>query len=155
MPSAKTLSLRALNRALLARQWLLRRQRATAAMAVEHLVGLQAQNTLPPYLALWSRLDGFEKQHLTRLLLERKAVRLALMRSTLHLVTARDCLALRPVMQRALERGFHTGSPFGRRLGDFDYTALAEAARTLFEAQPQTTNDAGKQLKSRWPRHDA
>jgi hypothetical protein len=155
MRSAKTLSPRALNRALLARQWLLRRRRASATKAIEHLVGLQAQNTLPPYLALWSRLEGFEKQRLSALLRGRKAVRLALMRSTLHLVTARDCVTLRPVMQRALERGFHIGSPFARRLGAFDYAALTEAARALFETRPQTAREAGTQLEARWPKHDA
>jgi hypothetical protein len=144
-----------LNRALLARQWLLERRREKAARAIEHLVGLQAQNTQPPYLGLWSRLKGFEKEELSALLLKRRAVRLALMRSTIHLVTARDCLVLRPVMQPAIERGFHKGSPFGRKLGDFDYASLAVAARELFAKQPYTTSEVGEQLRVRWPKHDA
>jgi hypothetical protein len=155
VPHDTTLSVRALNRALLARQWLLERQRATASKAIEHLVGLQAQNTQPPYFALWSRLKGFDPRALSTLLLERKAVRLALMRSTIHLVTGRDCLKLRPVLQRSLERVFHTGSPFGKRLGDFDYSALTQAARALFLEQPRTTSEVGKLLRERWPRCDA
>jgi hypothetical protein len=150
-----TLSQRALNRALLARQWLLARRRERAARAIEHLVGLQAQNPQPPYLGLWSRLEGFEQAELSALLLKRRAVRLALMRSTIHLVTARDCLVLRPVMQSAIERGFHKGSPFGRKLGDFDYPALAKAALKLFAEQPYTTSEVGERLRARWPKHDA
>lgn len=57
---------------------------------LEQLVGLQAQNTASPYVALWSRLDGFRVEELSRLLRARRAVRLALFRSTVHLVTARD-----------------------------------------------------------------
>ncbi len=51
---------RDLNRATLARQLLLEPSTMAATNAVEHLVGLQAQNPLDPYLALWSRLDNFD-----------------------------------------------------------------------------------------------
>jgi hypothetical protein len=152
---ATTLSLLQRNRALLARQWLLGRQRATPARAIEHLVGLQAQNTQPPYVGLWSRVAGFQRDALGKLLLTRRAVRLALMRSTIHLVTARDCLALRPVLQPALTRGFHVGSPFSRRLGALDYGELVDAARRLFEEKPRTTSEVGRLLGERWPRRDA
>jgi hypothetical protein len=53
------LSTRALNRALLARQWLLARVKRPISVTLEQLVGLQAQNTPPPYIALWTRLEGF------------------------------------------------------------------------------------------------
>ena len=106
-PRPRRLTLRALNRALLARQWLLARVRRGASAAVEHLVGLQAQNTPSPYLALWSRLEGFRAEDLSRLLRARRAVRLALFRSTIHLVTARDCSrcarsCVQPMLERAL-----------------------------------------------------
>ncbi|WNZ61042.1 crosslink repair DNA glycosylase YcaQ family protein [Myxococcus sp. MxC21-1] len=102
---AQVLGQRALNRALLQRQWLLQRSRAGVMEALEHLVGLQAQATHPPYGALWTRLNGFQQEALTRLVIERQVVRAGMMRGTLHLVTARDCLALRPVLQPALDRG--------------------------------------------------
>ena len=94
---------RALNRATLERQLLLRRSELPVLDAVKHLVGLQAQEPLNPYTALWSRLDGFRPEALARLLEERQVVRLAVMRSTVHLVTADDCLVLRPLMQPVLD----------------------------------------------------
>jgi hypothetical protein len=147
----RTLTIRALNRALLARQWLLRRVRRAVPAALEHLVGLQAQNTPSPYLALAARIDGFRPDDLTRLLVSRRAVRLALFRSTIHLVTARDCLTLRPVVAPALERALLKSSPFGRRLAGVDLAALAAAGRALTERAPQTTSELGAQLAARWP----
>ena len=100
---AEVLSDRALGRATLARQMLLDRVAVPVLDAVEHLVGLQAQEPPDPYLALWSRLQGFRPETLAALLLERRVVRIALMRSTIHLVSAEDCLVLRPVMQPVID----------------------------------------------------
>ena len=98
------LSLRALNRATLARQLLLARSSKSALDAIEHLVGMQAQAPFAPYYGLWSRLDDFSGEELSGLLTERKAVRVVLMRGTIHLVTACDCHRLRPLVQPALDR---------------------------------------------------
>jgi hypothetical protein len=71
MASVQVLSLRAVNRALLARQMLLEREvlpagqpdrTARVVQAIEHLVGLQAQAPFPPYYGLHSRLDGFRPE---------------------------------------------------------------------------------------------
>ena len=92
------LSLRTLNRALLQRQLLIERSAMTAQEAVAHLIGLQAQAVNPPYVGLWTRLARFTVDDLGGLLLDRKLVRMALMRSTIHLVTGDDCLGLRPLV---------------------------------------------------------
>jgi hypothetical protein len=98
--TSQVLSLRAVNRALLARQLLLDRQVLAAAepdraaqvvQAIEHLVGLQAQAPFPPYYGLHSRLDGLRPGDLAALITDRRVVRIALMRGTIHLVSARDC----------------------------------------------------------------
>ena len=84
------LSLRELNRALLARQMLLERQKLGAVAAVERLAGLQAQWAPSPYVALWSRLAGFTRDALVRPIDRGEIVKATLMRATLHLVSARE-----------------------------------------------------------------
>jgi DNA glycosylase AlkZ-like len=136
----------ALNRALLERQLLLRRVDMPVSAALEDLVGLQAQAPMPPYYALWSRLDGFDLHELGRMLTDREAVRLTLMRGTVHLVTVRDALALRPLIQHVIER-VHKGS-FGRRMDGVDPTRLAAAADELLAEEPLTARELGRRLVS-------
>lgn len=129
-----TLTTRALNRALLARQLLLERTEMPVSEALEHLVGLQAQNPRDPYLSLWARSEAFDPERLSELLANRRAVRISLMRSTIHLVTARDALAIRPVLQRWLERNLYKATPFGRQIEGIDLEALTAAGREQLDA---------------------
>ncbi len=101
----RTLSQLELNRALLARQLLLSRQRLSLADALEQTAGLQAQSAPAMYVGLWTRLEGFARPTLTRALEQRRVVLGTLMRSTLHLVAAADywpfALAIRRPRRRA------------------------------------------------------
>ena len=146
------LSPRILNRALLERQLLLRREHVGVADALAHLVGLQAQNPNAPYIALWTRLAEFDPEDLSELVTARKVVRVALMRWTLHAVTTRDCLAIRPVVQPVIESRMKAG--FGRHLADVDCDALVSRGRTLVEQEPRTFGDVGRLLASEWPGHE-
>ena len=160
MASVQVLSLRAVNRALLARQMLLDRPRLPAAgpertaqvvQTIEHLVGLQAQAPFPPYYGLHSRLDGFLPEDLATLITNRSVVRIALMRGTIHLVSARDCLPLRQLVQPAIERGMR--GAFGKQLAGVNPGELAAAGRRLVETEPMSFAQLGHLLAAHWPDH--
>ena len=96
----RVLTRRELNRALLARQLLLRREPATPIEVMERLVGMQAQEPPDPYVALWSRIEDFGPLVLSADLEARRAVRaVGLLRGTIHLVSARDCAQIRPLVE--------------------------------------------------------
>jgi hypothetical protein len=158
--SQVVLSQRALNRALLSRQLLLDRvelpaeagrRRATVIATIEHLIGLQAQAPFPPYYGLWSRLGGFRPDDLATLITDRSVVRIAVMRGTIHVVSARDCLPLRRLLQPVLDRGLR-GS-FGKQLAGVDAGTVAAAGRDLVDAEPMTFSALGERLAERWPDH--
>jgi Winged helix DNA-binding domain len=142
-----TLDRRALNRALLGRQLLLRRVELPVSEAVEHLLGLQAQSVPPTYYGLWSRIEGFDPHELGRMLTDREAVRMTLMRGTVHLVTVRDALLLRPLVQVVIERS-HSGA-FGRRMGGADLGELERAVREELDGEALHARELGRRLVAR------
>jgi hypothetical protein len=148
----RTLSRKALNRATLDRQLLLRRASMPMLDALEHLVGLQAQTPHTWYHGLWTRLEEFDPTRLAELLTGREVVRMALMRSTIHLVTARDCTFLRPLLQPMIERGM--SATFGRDLAGIDAEKLIAAGRELVEERPMIFSELGRALAQRWPDRD-
>jgi hypothetical protein len=145
---------RALNRALLERQLLLGRHEVSAFEAVEHLVGLQAQAPDPPYIGLWTRLAGFRSGELSRMIVDRRAVRVALMRNTVHLVTAEDCLKLRPLVQSTIGRNLYTGNAQRAAVKQIDAAELVTAGRAVLEERPLTAKELGGLLRERWPEQD-
>ncbi|MFF7066979.1 winged helix DNA-binding domain-containing protein [Streptomyces pseudovenezuelae] len=149
--SAPVLGIRALNRATLDRQLLLRRSGLSAKAAVGHLLGLQAQNVKPPYHALAARLDGFTPEALSRLMADREVVRIVTMRSTIHTHTAEDCLTLRPLVQPARDREL---TNFRKGLDGVDLDRLAVLARELVEAEPRTMKQLREALLAEWPDAD-
>ncbi len=152
--TAELLSRRALNRATLERQLLLRRAKRPVLGAVEHLVGLQAQLPQNPYLGLWSRLDGFRPEELSALFLEREVVRIVLMRATLHLVSARDCLVLRPLAQPVLDRELARHPEYAPFLERADVEAVMTHARSLLAERPLTGRELRAALAERFPDDD-
>lgn len=150
--SPPLLSARALNRALLSRQLLLERARMPAIAAIEKLAGMQSQAPHPPYIGLRSRLAGFHHKELSKLITDRSVVRLSMMRSTIHLVTAQDALALRPLFQPVMERALK--GAYGKRLEGLDLAEVVAAGRALVEARPLTLGDLGAALRDRWPDRD-
>lgn len=128
---------RALGRATLDRQLLLRREHRGVTDVVRDLVGLQAQVPAVPYLALWTRLDGFAPEDLAGPMRRRELVRAPLMRTTIHTVTADDAVALRPLVQPVLERTF-ASTTWGQRLRGHDLAGPFEVAVGLVEERPRT-----------------
>ncbi|MGI5459145.1 winged helix DNA-binding domain-containing protein [Streptomyces sp. CA-249302] len=149
--TAPVLGTCALNRATLARQLLLERSPLTAEAAIEHLLGLQAQNVKPPYYALAARLDGFAPERLSRLMADREVVRIVTMRSTIHTHTAADCLTLRPLVQPARDREL---TNFRKGLEGVDLDRLATLARELVETEPRTMKQLREALLTEWPTAD-
>jgi winged helix DNA-binding protein len=153
--SVEVLSRRALNRATLARQLLLERSPLRPLEAVERLVGLQAQEPLNPYTALWSRLDGFRPESLAALLEERRVVRIAVMRSTVHLVSSDDCLVLRPLMQPVLDAELARHREFSPLLHGVDLAPVLAYARAALGRRPLSGTELRAMLAKRFPERDA
>jgi hypothetical protein len=141
-----------LNRALLARQLLLQRTERDPLEVIEHLVGLQAQEPLDPYTGLWSRIDAFDPRSLATALEDKRVVRLALQRSTIHLVTAADALTLRPALQIVQERTLN--GTFGRALEGLDLGQVAADGRKLLEQRPRAFGELGKELAKTYDGRD-
>lgn len=153
MAVSETLSRRALGRATLARQMLLAREKVPTLKAVERLVALQAQWPRPPFLGLWCRLQGFERSHLVSLLRKRQVVRATFVRATLHLVTAKDFLALRSSLQPMLDAGLE--AVLRDRAKGLDASRLAAQARRFLAKGPRTFEEVRQHLAESAPRADA
>jgi hypothetical protein len=150
--STQTLSLRHLNRTLLARQLLLERANLPVPAAISQLAGLQAQVQNPPYIGLWTRLHNFQKENLTVAMEAKAVVRATLMRSTIHLLTSDDYLAFRPALQPALRRALNAF--FGARARALTPEPLIEAARDFFRTHPRTFTELRAMLGEIAPDQD-
>jgi hypothetical protein len=130
----RVLTLRELNRTLLLRQLLLRRERLSPVRAIERLAGLQAQEPRAPYIALWARLADFERASLERALRRDAVIKATLMRATLHLVGARDY----PFFRAAIAGAARTIRTRGT---DPPPAAAVRKAIVLAGKQPQTRRE--------------
>lgn len=147
------LTRRELNRATLARQLLLAREDRPPLEAIAHLVGLNAQDPDPPYVALWSRLERFAIDDLTALMAGRSAVRGTFLRGTQHTVTAGDYRWIRPLLQPMLER--LQRSAFRRATEGIDLPALLAGARAVIRSADGVTRpELGRALAGLHPGYD-
>src|SRR5688572_33445845 len=113
---------------------------------------MQAQAPFPPYFGLWTRLEGFRPDDLAQLIETRQVVRASLMRGTIHLVTARDCLAWRPLVEPIYAR-LLTGSsnPIARNVAGLPVEEIIAFGRALLAERPRTGAELGPLLRARWP----
>lgn len=142
---------RTLNRTLLDRQLLLRRHDRRPAEVVEALVGLQAQDPRPPYTALWSRIEAFDPYELSAGIAAGELLRIAFMRSTIHLVTADDCARLDAVFRPSLAAYLQGNGAVAKALAGVDLDELAVEARRILTAAPAGWSELGAALQQRWP----
>ncbi|MGN5239152.1 winged helix DNA-binding domain-containing protein [Rhodococcus sp. SJ-3] len=145
---------RALGRATLARQHLLRRSDMDPRTMIEHLLGLQAQAPMPPYYALWTRLRGFRPESLSALLESRAVVRIVLMRGTVFAVSAADAHALRRWVQPLLDKDLDTNTLHRAGLHGVDRRALASVGRDLLSDTPRTQAELRPLLAEHFPDQD-
>lgn len=145
----RVLTRRELNRATLARQGLLSRwDDADAVEALRRVAGLQAQEPRPPFVGLWTRLEGFTPEDLLSALRDRRAVRATLMRGTLHTVAAEDW----PLFFGPPAR---TRNVLGARSRDLDPEPVLVAAEALLrEHGPMSFNALRPLLSERFPDED-
>ena len=139
----RTLSARALNRALLHRQLLLERSTLSIAEAVEQIGGLQTQYAPSGYVGLWTRLAGFERDDLTRALEERSVIQATLLRVTIHIVSRREYWAYALGVRTA--RRDQWRRTFGRMTGEGeeDLAAAADRLRARLAAGPRDVKELG------------
>lgn len=144
------LSLRDLNRTLLLRQRLLDRVKVPALDLVEHLIGLQAQENLPPYLSLAARIEGFHPAELSDAIERAEAVRFLTMRGTIHVLLPDDALSLRPWVQPALDQQ-SSSNQMNRPARGVPVPDLVAATHRLLKAGPLPVKQLGEGLAGAFP----
>lgn len=148
----KVLSTPTLTRTLWLRQQLVPGQRRVTDVpgVVAHLLGLQAQDNLPPYLSLAARIDGFSPADLSSRIEDRTLVRFFTMRGTVHVLTADDALQLRGWVQPALDRQSATNQT-SRPANHVTTAELEAVVRPLLAAGPRKLADIGAALAAAHP----
>lgn len=143
---------RTLNRTLLVRQGLVKRSNTSPEDVIASLMGLQAQESAPPFVALWNRIVGFTPDLLEQLLLDRQAVRAMMMRGTQHIVTTADYLRFQPLFAPILAQQQRS---FTKRLAGADPLEIRDfAAQLLGDGSLWTRPQLAKALNARWPEAD-
>jgi Winged helix DNA-binding domain len=146
----RVLTARQLNRALLARQYLLDRSTLEIHRTLEKVAGLQAQYAPSMYIGLWSRVEGFERGDLTQALERRTVVQGTLQRETIHLVSARDYWPFAVAVRQAGRRWWLR--THGRDIDEAEMEQAAERVRRRLAdgpvRRPELDQIAGPHLAS-------
>ncbi|MFI6316890.1 winged helix DNA-binding domain-containing protein [Nonomuraea sp. NPDC050556] len=148
------LSRRALNRALLQRQFLLERTGLGALEVIGRLVAMQAQEPNWPYVGLWTRIRAFTHADLTTLLTHGRVVRSGFLRSTMHLTAADDFRRLRPVLQPVLNRTADSAH-FRRNNTGLATEALLAEGHAVLRNGPLPRKDLARHLATLHPDRDS
>ena len=144
----RILTLRELNRATLARQFLMERASLSPLDAMKHLVAMQGQVSNAPYLGLWTRLHTFERDSLTQLLESKQVVRASSLRGTLHLLTAEDYVAIHPLLQATLSRNLRL---FAGQAQGFEMEQFVKEMQAYIQAQPRTGVELRAKMEEFFP----
>lgn len=144
----RILTLRELNRALLARQLLLTRSDLSPVEATEHLIALQSQVPNPPYIGLWSRVEGFTRLALTQALESREIVRAPFLRSTLHLLTPATYRQFYTSIQPSLVKAHHAFHRTAKQIPTAEVVVLAYIILKVF---PRTMGEIEAHLHEIFP----
>ncbi len=145
----RSLSTRALNRAGLARQLLLRRERLDVLDAVGRVVAIQAQEPASPYIALWNRVAEFDPAQLDDAFATHALIKATLMRTTLHAVTAEDYPPLHAAMAATLRAGRLGDSRVGTGAMSPDELDAVVAELLDFAGQPRTNAEFDALIEAR------
>ncbi|GED96272.1 winged helix DNA-binding domain-containing protein [Gordonia crocea] len=136
------------NRTLLARQHLLERIDEDVIEVVDRCVGLQAQDPRPPFVALWSRIEGFDPADYDELLREREIVRSVVLRGTLLAMDALDARWMRALAQPRIEAATRTNH---RLPADVDPREVVDTAREALAGDGLGSRELRDRLARRWP----
>ena len=137
---------------MLARQLLLKRVELGIREAVEALAGLQAQQAMPPFVGLWTRLSAFDPDTLRAQIADGELIRATMMRCTLHLMSAADYRAFRPVLQPMMSASAR--SVLGRRATEIDPWAAGKRAESFFGAGAKTFAEFREAIADECAPHD-
>jgi hypothetical protein len=140
-----TLTARGLNRALLARQCLLKRSTESLTAVLEQVGGLQTQYAPAAYIGLWSRMRDFDRPMLTRALEERQAIQATMMRATIHVVSSRDYWPMLAGVRRINREWYSRVDP---EIGATDMEAVATAVREALADGPLRMAELAKRVES-------
>ena len=146
---ADALSLRELNRATLARQMLLGREAVSAVDAVGRLAGMQAQEPRPPFVGLWTRVEGFDREELDVAIASHDVVRATLMRATLHLLPASEYWLYRTALEPALDAAFQGVA--GKFAEGLDLDKVLAVARKELAGEPRNFKELTAALVAAFP----